>query len=176
MNPTARLIQDAVAGAIRGARGSGKEVEAARGAAEAAIHVAPSIGVTPDDAITQLCRGMIEGLQQTETEFVKVAEGTVKGVIAGVVAAKGNPSEAVRRCAYELIASAAKVDGDLGAIARVMIKSAIEVGQDLSLDSAELASKAGAGAIAAASEVSETAADLVRSAVAGITSGVPKSC
>ena len=40
---TTKLIQDAVAGAIRGAQDSGKEGAAARGAAEAAIHVAPPL-------------------------------------------------------------------------------------------------------------------------------------
>ena len=166
---TTRLIQDAVSGAIRGARDSDKQGAAARGAAEAAIHVAPSIGVTPDDAITQVCRGMMEGLQQTETEYVQGAEGAMKGVIAGAVATKGNASNGAYRCAHELIASAAKVDGNLEAISRVVIKSAIEVAHELSLDPAELASKAGAGAIAAAFEVSETAGDLVRAAVAGIS-------
>ena len=119
---------------------------------------------------------MMEGLQQTETEFVQGAEGAIKGVISAVNATTGNPSEAAYRCAYELIASAAKIDGNLEAIARVVIKSAIEVGQELSLDPGELASMAGAGAIAAAFEVSETAGNLVRSAVVGITSGVPRSC
>lgn len=164
---TTKLIQDAVAGAIRGVHDSGKQDAAARGAAEGAIHVAPSIGVTSDHAITQVSRGVMEGLQQSETELMRGTEGAFKGVIAGVVATKGNPSEAGYRCAYELIASAAKIDGNIEAIARVVIKSAVEVGQELSLDPGELASQAGAGAVSAAFEVSETAGDLVRSAVAG---------
>ena len=168
---TTKLIQDAVAGAIRGTQDSEKQDAAVRGAAEGAIRVASSIGVTSDHAITQVSRGMIEGLQQSETELARGTEGAFKGVIAGVVATKGNPSEAAHRCAYELIASVAKVDGNIEDIAKVVIKSAIEVGQELSLDPAELAAEARAGAIAAAFEVSDTAGDLVRSAVAGITTG-----
>jgi uncharacterized membrane protein len=166
---TTKLIHDAVAGAIHGSQDSGKQDAVARGAAEGAIHVAPSIGVTSDQAITQVSQGIMEGLQQSETELVRGTEGAFKGVIAGVFATKGNPFEAAHRCAYEMIASAAKVDGNLEVIGRVVIKSAIEVGQELSLDSVELAAKAEAGAKAAAFEVSETAGNLVTSAVAGTT-------
>ncbi len=163
---TTKLIQDAVAGAIRGTQDSEKQDAAVRGVAEGAIRVASSIGVTSDHAITQVSRGVMEG-QQSETELMRGTEGAFKGVIAGVVATKGNPSEAAHRCAYELIKSVAKVDGNIEAIAKVVIKSAIDVGQELSLDPEELASEARAGAIAAAFEVSESVGDLVRSAVAG---------
>ena len=170
---TTKILHDVVAGAIQGGKGRDIENASVRGAAEGTMQVANSVGIPPDQAVSQISRAIVEALKDSEEELIEGAKATIKGIIAGTAISTENVLDAARLSGFELVYNAAGIGfADLGSLATAISEAAAEVGSELSLDAEGLANAASEGCLKAADEVSDSAGDAVRFAMGGKLNGV----
>ena len=169
---TTKILHDVVAGAIHGGKGRDIENASVRGAAEGTMQVANSVGIPPDQAVSQISRAIVEALKDSEEELIEGAKATIKGIIAGTAISTENVLDAARLSGFELVYNAAGIGfADLGSLATAISEAAAEAGSELSLDAEGLANAASEGSLRAADEVSDSAGDAVRSAMGGKPDG-----
>ena len=163
---TTRILHDAVAGAIRAGKGRDKQGATVRRAAEGTMQVASSLGIPPDEAVSQISRAAVESLNDSEENLIVGGRAAMRGVMEGAATARENVPAAARLSAYELVSNAANFGfKDLGSLAAALAEAAVEARAESWIDAERLARDVARGSLSAAEEVSDSAGDAVRSAL-----------
>ena len=160
---TTRILHDAVTGgggtgAIHGSKDRDVQITALQGAAEGTMQVAASVGVPPDQAVTEISRAAVDALKDSEEELLAGGKATLKGVIAGAAAAGENVTDAAQISAYELVSNAARTGGvALDSFTAALAEAATESSAELSIDNEKLANAVARGSSEAMKVVGGTA-------------------
>ena len=155
---TTRILHDAVAGAVHGSKDRDAQTTAVQGAAEGTMQVASSVGVPPDQAVTEISRAAVDALENSNGELVEGGKAALKGVIAGAAAAGEDVHGAAQKSAFELVSNAARTGGvDLESLTTALAEAAAESSAELSLDHEELAKAVSKGSSEATKFLSDTA-------------------
>ena len=143
---TTRILHDAVVGAVHGGKGRDTQNTALQGAAEGTMQVASSVGVPPDQAVTEISRAAVDALKVSEGELIEGGKATLKGVIAGAAAAGENVPDAAQKSAFELVSNAARTGGvDLDSFTAALAEAAAESSSEMALDHEELVKAVASG-------------------------------
>ena len=172
---TTRILHDAVTGAIHGSKDRDVQITALQGAAEGTMQVAASVGVPPDQAVTEISRAAVDALEDSEGELVEGGKATLKGVIAGAAAAGEDVHDAAHKSTFELVSNAGRTGGvDLDSFAAALAEAAAESSAELPIDNQELANAVARGSSEAIKVVEDTAGASGKSSATDGQSGQAK--